>query len=264
MMLSTLALLLPFGCSGKDDTSGEESDTDTDSDTDSDTDTDADTDTVPECKGTFTDARDGRVYKQAAMQAGGGPTGDCWMAENLDYGEFLLSKKGDMTDNKIPEKYCYDDDEDNCATLGALYQWAELMDYAPSDNKAHGDTQGLCPIGWHLPTDEEWKLLEYALGMRLDDTNDDGWRGKAISPQLMLGAVSGYDATLTGWYDGDFNEQGEAAKYWMATAASTDTDENHSWDRELENPEKNSLVGRFDESMDHGLSARCVRNAGIE
>src|SRR6185295_6408948 len=115
------------------------------------------------------------VYAQAALQAGGGPIGDCWMAENLDYGELLLSKTGGMTDNKIPEKYCYDDDEANCGTYGGLYQWAELMNYAESDNKARGDTQGLCPIGWHLPTDEEWKLLEYALGMRLDDTNEDGW-----------------------------------------------------------------------------------------
>ena len=133
MKLSYLGLLLPLGCSGKDDSSGgEESDADTDSDTD--TDTDTDTDKVPPCKGTFTDARDGRVYAQAPLQAGGGPTGDCWMAENLDYGEFLPSKKGEMTDNKLPEKYCYDDDEANCATLGGLYQWGELMAYGPSDS----------------------------------------------------------------------------------------------------------------------------------
>jgi uncharacterized protein (TIGR02145 family) len=138
------------------------------------------------------------------------------------------------------------------------------MEYGPSDNTARGATQGLCPIGWHIPTDEEWKKLELALGMRIDDISEEGWRGKAISPQLMLGASSGYDATLTGWYDGDFNELKESAKYWMATAASTDTDESDAWDRELENPEKNSLVGRFSEQMDEGLSARCVRDAIVE
>jgi uncharacterized protein (TIGR02145 family) len=254
---------VPLGCSGKDDSSGgDESDTDTD--TDADTDTDTDTDTVPACKGTFTDKRDGRVYKQASLQAGGGPIGDCWMAENLDYGQFLPSKKGDMTDNKIPEKYCYDDDETNCATMGGLYQWAEVMNYEPSDFTAHGQRQGLCPNGWHLPTDGEWQLLESALGMRIDELDDVGWRGEAISPQLMLGAVSGYDATLTGSYDGDFNGQGESAKWWMATLASTDVDEDQAWDRELENPEKNSFVGRFDEDIDHGFSARCVRDAAVE
>jgi hypothetical protein len=80
----------------------------------------------------------------------------------------------------------------------------------------------------------------------------------------MLGAISGYDATLTGWYDGDFSEQGEVAKYWMATAASTDPEEGAAWDRELEDPEKNSFVGRFAEDMENGLSARCVRDAAIE
>ena len=264
MKLSYLGLLLPLGCSGKDDDTaggGDESDADTDADTD----TDTDTDTVPPCKDTFTDARDGRVYKQAVLMAAGGVPGeDCWMAENLDYGEFLLSKKGDMTDNKIPEKYCYDDDESNCATLGGLYQWAEVMNYEPSDFTASGQRQGLCPIGWHLPTDEEWKVLELALGMRIDDANEDGWRGKAISPQLMMGASSGYDATLTGWYDGEFNEQKEVAKYWMATAASDDPEEGEAWDRELENPEKNSFVGRFGEDMESGLSARCVRDATVE
>src|SRR5262245_2273096 len=127
MKLRYLGLLLPLGCSGKDDSSGggEESDTDTDTDTD----TNTDTDKVTVCKGTFTDARDGRVYAQAVLSAGGVTGDDCWMAENLDYGEFLPSKKGDQTDNKLPEKYCYGDDEANCATWGGLYQWSELMEY---------------------------------------------------------------------------------------------------------------------------------------
>ena len=267
MKLSYLGFLVPLACSGKDDSVSGEGDADTDTDSDTDTDTDTDTDVVPPCKDTFTDERDGRVYKQAELHAAAGSTGDCWMAENLDHGEFIdTSKTSDMTDNKIPEKNCYDNDENNCATHGALYEWSELMNYAPSDNKARGDTQGLCPIGWHLPTDEEWKLLEIALGMRLEDANEDGWRGEAISPQLMLGASSGYDATLTGFRGGSsFEGLGETAVWWMATAVSTDTDEDEAWTRAIEAPDKNSAVGRFGGDMEgDGLSARCVRDADVE
>jgi uncharacterized protein (TIGR02145 family) len=268
MKLLYLGLVLPLGCSDKDDSAPDESDADTDTDSDTDTDTDTDTDVVPPCKGTFVDERDGREYAQAEIQAGGGGIGDCWMAENLDHGEFIDGAKSGphMTDNKIPEKYCYGNDEKNCLAYGALYEWYEVMAYSPSDNKARGDTQGLCPNGWHLPTDEEWKILEFALGMLLEHTNEAGWRGEAISPQLMDGAASGYDATLTGWRDsgGEFVDQGVAAKYWTATAASVDPEESDAWDRELEDPEKNSLIGRFDQDMESGFSARCVRDADVE
>ncbi len=268
MEILYLGLVLNLGCSDKDDSSSEESDADTDTDTDSDTDADSDTDVVGPCKGKFVDERDNRSYAQVELQAGGGGIGDCWLAENLDYGEFLNdpSSGPHMTDNKIPEKYCYGYKEANCALYGALYEWAELMDYSPSDHKARGDTQGLCPNGWHLPTDEEWKLLELALGMQIEDANEDGWRGLAISPQLMAGASSGYDATLTGWRDSDGStvDQGVTAKYWTATAASSDSDESDAWDRELVDPSKKSYVGRFDEDMESGLSARCVRDAAVE
>jgi uncharacterized protein (TIGR02145 family) len=266
MTLFTLGLALELGCSGKDDDTAGESDADTDADTDSDTDSDSDTDVVPPCKGEMQDPRDNRLYAQAELQANGGGIGACWMAENLDYGVYLDKKSGSsMTDNKIPEKYCYGYKEENCAKYGALYEWAEVMDYSPSDHKGRGDTQGLCPEGWHLPTDGEWQLLEYALGMRIDETSKEGWRGQAVSPQLMMGAVSGYDATLTGYRTtgGDTVDQGVVAKYWTATAASKEEEEGDAWDRELEDPEENSYIGRFATDKTEGLAVRCVRDAPV-
>jgi uncharacterized protein (TIGR02145 family) len=268
MNMLFLGLALDFGCSDKDDSAGE-ADADTDADTDSDTDADSDTDVVPPCKGQLEDERDGRLYAIVELQANGGGIGDCWMAENLDYGVYLddASSGAHMTDNKIPEKYCYGYDEANCAEYGALYEWAEAMNYEASDNKARGDRQGACPIGWHLPTDGEWKLLEFSLGMLLEETHLDGWRGLAVSPQLMLNAASGYDATLTGWRDsgsGKTVEQGITAKYWTATAVSKDPDESEAWDRELVDPSKKSMIGRIGTDMDDGLAVRCVRDLPVE
>ena len=37
--------------------------------------------------------------------------------------------------------------------------------------------KGICPEGWHLPSDEEWKQLEMFLGMTRQQANDNSWRG---------------------------------------------------------------------------------------
>jgi len=50
--------------------------------------------------------------------------------------------------------YCYNNDEWHCDEYGALYQWNEMMDYASTEG-----AQGICPTGWHIPTDDEWKIL---------------------------------------------------------------------------------------------------------
>jgi len=78
-----------------------------------------------------------------------------WMAENLDY----------ATDANIGR--CYDNNPDNCKTLGRLYTWSEAMkiDYvydSTSYNSIAIKHQGICPDGWHLPSYDEWlELLDY-------------------------------------------------------------------------------------------------------
>ena len=59
-----------------------------------------------------------------------------------------------QVDNCIVEKYCFNDSEANCTQFGGLYQWDELMRYDPVPGG-----QGLCPPGWHVPTDLEWLIL---------------------------------------------------------------------------------------------------------
>ena len=114
--------------------------------------------------GTFTDPRDGRVYKTVKI-------GDqVWMAENLNYGEMT-------TDDKLVpgKKWCYDNDESNCEDgYGGLYTWEVA--------------KKSCPPGWHLPTNEEWeKLFEFVASNVLEpgeDYEDDEEKNVAVAGAL--------------------------------------------------------------------------------
>lgn len=100
-----------------------------------------------QCGAKIIDSRDGKTY-------GTTKTGtQCWMAENLNIG-LKIGLLKDQRDNGIIEKYCYDNNESNCDSYGGLYQWDEMMQYASDPG-----TQGICPDGWHLPTDKEWCIF---------------------------------------------------------------------------------------------------------
>lgn len=94
-----------------------------------------------------------------------------------------------MEDNDTIEKYCYGNNLANCDNYGGLYKWNEMMQYTTQQG-----AQGICPPGWHIPEDEEWKILEGAV--------DSQYR---IGNQIWnFYGLRGYDAgknlkTISGW-----------------------------------------------------------------
>jgi len=100
------------------------------------------------CPGTPTVEYEGQIYTTIQI------LNQCWLKDNLNIG-IMINGVDDMADNNTIEKYCFDDDPANCITFGGLYQWNEMMQYVTTPG-----TQGICPSGWHIPTDEEWKILE--------------------------------------------------------------------------------------------------------
>jgi uncharacterized protein (TIGR02145 family) len=107
------------------------------------------------------------------------------MAENLNY---------NASDSK-----CYDDDDDSCAQYGRLYDWATAMaidascnaqDVADCDATVTPKHQGVCPDGWHIPSNAEWDAL-YRFA---DGTNGTGSPYNSLTAGKHLKASSGWAA----------------------------------------------------------------------
>ncbi|MCX6269969.1 MAG: hypothetical protein NTU44_01905 [Bacteroidetes bacterium] len=117
------------------------------------------------------------------------------MKENLNIGT-LINGSDDPTNNSTIEKYCYDNDEYNCAVYGGLYQWDEMMQYSTVPG-----AQGICPGGYHIPTDSEWDVLSSFLGSdtiageKLKEAGFDHWS----SPNNWATNESGFTALGAGF-----------------------------------------------------------------
>ncbi|MHC1708670.1 MAG: FISUMP domain-containing protein [Bacteroidales bacterium] len=129
----------------------------------------------------------------------------CWMKENLNVGTMILLATN-SSNNGIIEKYCFNNDESYCLTYGAYYKWVELMQYIEVEG-----SQGICPVGWHVPTMAEWCTLathldpaticgvegadsEIAGGM-MKETGDAHWN----SPNSGATNESGFTALGSGY-----------------------------------------------------------------
>jgi len=112
--------------------------------------------------GTLTDERDGQSYRTVVIGT------QNWMAENLHYAGENASEE--LAANMANEVLCPSGDEEYCEKAGYVYSWTAAMNISPTYATQHYSTipidavhQGICPEGWHIPTQEEWQtLLEYA------------------------------------------------------------------------------------------------------
>ena len=70
----------------------------------------------------------------------------------------MIQGNQNAANNGVIEKYCYNDDPNNCNTYGGLYQWNEAMQYVTTQG-----AQGICPSGWHIPTYAKLQTLKTAV-----------------------------------------------------------------------------------------------------
>jgi uncharacterized protein (TIGR02145 family) len=188
---------------------------------------------------TFTDSRDGQEYKQTKI-------GDqCWMAENLNY-----DAGGDS--------WCYDNNSSNCDTYGRLYDWAAVMQGASSSSSNPSGVQGVCPDGWHVPSDEEWTELE-------NYVSNDGHYG---SVGTALKSTSGWDDNGNGTDDygfsglpgggcintGNFGYIGDNGYWWSATEGITNYAELRILNYDYVYFFRNNYF------KEYGFSVRCLRD----
>ncbi|MFA6978193.1 MAG: FISUMP domain-containing protein [Ignavibacteriaceae bacterium] len=133
----------------------------------------------------------------------------CWLKENLEIGDMIQSSI-DMSDNGIIEKYCYDSNPANCGLYGGLYKWNEVMQYGTS-----ASTQGICPSGWHIPTKEEFDVLNTTVS-----GNSNALKAVGQGTGSGLGTnTSGFSALIAGYrqIDGTFSNLGINTFMWSST-----------------------------------------------
>ncbi len=150
-------------------------------------------DPIPTPANQFTDARDGNVYKTVTIG------NQVWMAENLRY--------------EVAGANCYDNNPTNCTTYGKLYNWAQASTS--------------CPNGYKLPSDDDFKTLELALGMTQEQvdfySDKNEYRGVDQGTQLKTGGTSGFNLLLGGFQveNGAYFYIGTEDALWSSTLRRT-------------------------------------------
>ncbi len=210
------------------------------------------------CPGTPTVEYEGQVYNTIQIFS------QCWLRENLNVGE-MVEGNIEQSDNGTIEKYCYKNEPDSCTKYGGLYQWWEMMQYTTQQG-----VRGICPPGWHLPTDEEWKVLEGAVDSQygVDDPEWDSLYFRGYDAGTNLKITSGWnengDGTdlfgfsgLPGGFRVDigyFYLIGDYGHWWT----STEDSDISAWYRHLDY--LNPGVGRYGRHEAFGFSVRCLRD----
>jgi uncharacterized protein (TIGR02145 family) len=228
--------------------------------------------------GTVTDI-EGKVYKTVIIGT------QEWMAEDLKTTQYtdhtaipLVSGNSNweaLTDTS--KAYCwYADDIISKATYGALYTWAAAMNGSAGSAANPSGIQGVCPSGWHLPSDAEWTELENSLiakGYNWDGSTTGNKIAKALASasdwEVSLNAgdvgntdfpekrnVTGFTA-LPGGYrlvNGIFYTAGSYGLWWSATETYTTV----AWGRVMFFD--NSSVSTNELSKEEGVSVRCLRD----
>src|SRR5680860_993973 len=136
-----------------------------------------------------------------------------WAKANLNVGTMVTGVTA-QTNNATLEKYCYNDTESNCTTYGGLYQWGEAMQYVTTQG-----AQGICPAGSHIPSDNDWKILEMQLGMTQAQADATGWRGTDQGTQLITSGSSGLNMPFGGYRYTDrfFYKLSSDASLWSSS-----------------------------------------------
>jgi len=192
----------------------------------------------------------------------------CWMRENLNIGTMVISANtgsahSDCSNNGIIEKYCYNNEAANCSVYGGLYDWDEMTGYTGG-----AGVQGICPPGWHIPTDAEWCTLTKYLDLSV---NCNGWSWSGTNaggkmkesgfahwhaPNTAATNLSGFTALGAGFRDniGFFDGLKLDAYFWSSSEYALTL----SIYRELFC--SYAQVNRYHLNKNTGFSVRCLRD----
>ena len=211
--------------------------------------------------GSFTDTRDGNTYKTVTIG------NQVWMAENLAYLPSVNMVADGSEDAAGSYYYVYGYDGTNVTdakatanytTYGVLYNWTAAMNGSASSTSNPSTVQGVCPSGWHLPSDAEWTQLtdylggESVAGVKLKETGTTHWSSSNAEATNETGFTALPDGLRNN--NGTFDYIGIAGYWWSATENYADD----AWRRSMLYLYND--VYRDSYSKELGFSVRCVRD----
>ena len=206
------------------------------------------------CKGVnygdVLDMRDRHVYKTVKIG------NQVWLAENLNY-EYKIKPYG----RDQYERYGNFCDIDSCKSHGRFYTWAAAMDSAAIFTDAGrgcgydfkcvtiGTVRGVCPEGWHLPDEKEWKVLDSVMG-----GDPLAMQAKGFMDWSRAKDTYGFSALPAGWFEnGEFPLEDGVAYWWKSESNS----EAYACSWELS---EDSSHGNGCQVKNRGHSVRCVQD----
>jgi len=200
--------------------------------------------------GTLTDSRDGRTYRTVVIGS------QTWMAQNLNYRA--------STGSVDTLGACFGNSLDSCRKYGRLYSWAEAMGVGGQFNSQRLDpassSQGVCPVGWHLPTEQDWKrltdtiLVDSTAGNSLKSTA--GWVTYSSTPGNGSDAFGFRGLPGGANYGTSFGYSSSDGLWWSAT--ELDAASAHSVG--MNGGYRHVYINSANRAKTLGFSIRCLRN----
>lgn len=199
--------------------------------------------------GILIDTRDGGTYRIVKIGE------QTWMAQNLDY--------------KMNGSWCLDRVEDSCRKYGRAYQWTTAMDigriYLDTNlGGLDGPYRGICPIGWHLPSNEDWEMLMTSVGGKtlagLALKSTAGWMTEVNEDSLVPGHqgtdVSGFRALPADYSTSRGEPLGahRLAFFW----STSESDRRSAWTQSFDGSTNEGTLQEMDKS--EGFGVRCVQD----
>ncbi len=218
---------------------------------------------------------DGNVYN--TVQIGE----QVWMVQNMRATRYsdgtripLITETNEWESLSTVDKaysWLHNDSVSFVETYGALYTWPAATNSIPGEPAKLSKIQGVCPEGWHVPSDEEFKQLEMYLGMSRDEAdkrqlrgtnegcmmagNADLWVDGRLKQNPDFGK-SGFNAVPGGlrYVTGKFGDYKHDAYYWTSTAPIDEK----AFGRII--PSKDIESYRDAHRKDAGFSVRCLKD----
>lgn len=203
----------------------------------------------------------------------------CWMAENLrttHYADSTAIALGSTNSTIVAYRYAPNGDESNVPAYGYLYNWPAVMRWEASTSDNSSNVQGICPTGWHVPSDAEWTQLrqyvssqsQYQCGgtsanIAKSLASTTGWSSNtttcAVGNTPANNNATGFSAVPAGYYYSGHARFGTYAYFWSSTPTSNNGT-GTGYYRSIEYGNARVISGSCYNR--YGYSVRCLRDTG--